>query len=137
MTGLQHLAMSKSKQIQKAFLEASARRDIQNKFLTDDAWIKIMKDMFNLTVTKQLLNMALANLQLLHPLQLVLVTRRNISGNRKTSFYFIANESCDKQLYLNPKKSWQEIYNDVRIPRKRPRLDYTTSECDERRVGMC
>ena len=69
MKGPNQLAMSKSKQIRRAFLEASARHEFQNKFLNDDAWIVIMKDVFILTVTKHLLNMALANLQLLPPLQ--------------------------------------------------------------------
>ena len=68
MKGPNQLAMSKSKQIRRAFLEASARHEFQNKFLTDDAWIVIMKDVFILTVTKHLLNMGLANLQLLSPL---------------------------------------------------------------------
>jgi len=124
--------MSKSKQIRRAFLEASARHEFQNKFLTDDAWIVIMKDVFILTVTKHLLNMALANLQLLSPLQLIVNTRRNIIGNRKTYFYFIANENYDIQSCLNPKKLWQDIYNSVRIPRTTLRIKTDEGEEVER-----
>ena len=76
--------------------------------------------------------MALANLQLLSPLQLIVNTRRNIIGNRKTYFYFIANENYDKQSCLNPKKLWQDIYNSVRIPRTTLRIKTDEGEEVER-----
>ena len=73
-------------------------------------------------VTKELLNKALSGLHLTPPLQLITNKKRNLCGKRTVYFYFIANENCEKRKYTKPSKSWTDIYNDVRIPRKRLRV---------------
>ena len=73
-------------------------------------------------VTKELLNKALSGLFLTPPLQLITHIKRNICGKRMIYFYFIADGNCEKQKYQNPNNSWADIYNNVRIPRKRLRV---------------
>ena len=105
------------------FIHASTKHQFQNKWLMDEAWLDILSDVIDeFNLTKELLNKALSGLYLSPPLQLTTNKKRNICGKRMIYFYFISNEFCDKQKYIKPSKSWADIYNSVRIPRKRLRV---------------
>ena len=115
--------MLKTNAVRQVFFEASTEQQFQNKWLTDEAWVEIMNDTVkHFIVTKELLNKALSGVYLTPPLQLISNKKRNICGKRMIYFYFISNEFCDKQKYTKPSKSWTDIYNSVRIPRKRLRV---------------
>ena len=106
--------------MRRVFIEASTERQFQNKWLTDEAWLEIMSDVINeFNLTKILLNKSLSDLHLDPPLPLVMNKKRNICGKRMIYFYFIAQQNCDKRKYTNHNKSRVDIYNSVRIPRKR------------------
>ena len=115
--------MTKTNAIRQVFFEASTEHQFQNKWLTDDAWVEIMNETVkHFIITKELLNKALSGVYLTPPLQLITNKKRNICGKRMIYFYFIANEYCDRQNCMKPSKSWADIYNSVRIPRKRLRV---------------
>ena len=115
--------MLKTNAVRQVFFEASTEQQFQNKWLADEAWVEIMNDTVkHFIVTKELLNKALSGVYLTPPLQLITNKKRNICGKRMIYFYFIANGNSDKQKYQNPNNSWADIYNNVRIPRKRLRV---------------
>ena len=133
--------MPKSLVIRKHFLDACQIRLCRNKWYGDNAWMDILTEHCNLTtITKRQLNSTLPDIVLEDPLKPHYsrqAMRLEEGTHKKAVFYFIEDNNCTRRQLQHP-KSWVDTYHNYvlpRIPRKRPRLDCSTSERDE--IDVC